>query len=186
LGWRFEGGVSGLSSLPLVLALSASTALAGSGLPEHHIKWPNDLLLDGRKLGGCLAEVWGDAGGPCFAVLGIGLNVRMPVTTPGTADIDQPWTDVAAVLPDISRNRLAARLLGALVEDLERFAEGGFEPFRSRWAERDGLRGREVRVRLPGRTVCGVANGVSSRGGLLLATREGVQELYAGEASLAG
>lgn len=186
LGWRFDAGVRELSALPLVLALAACEALADAGLRGHVIKWPNDILLGGRKLGGCLVELEGDARGPCVTVLGVGINVRMPSSTPAAAGIDQPWTDVASGLPQVSRNALSAALLSALVDHVERFEGRGFEPFLGRWADWDGLCGEPVVVRQPGGAVAGVAEGLSPRGGLLLATEDGVRELHAGEASLAG
>lgn len=184
LAWRFETGIADLSPLPLLLALAASEALEAAGLDDHRIKWPNDLLLDGRKLGGCLAEVQGDAAGPCLAVLGIGLNVRMPAATPGADAIDQPWTDVASHLPEVSRNRLAAGLVAALLDHLDRFERQGFEPFLESWSQRDDLASRTIRVRHPGGPIDGVARGVSPRGGLIVETPAGRRELHAGEVSV--
>jgi BirA family biotin operon repressor/biotin-[acetyl-CoA-carboxylase] ligase len=186
LGWRFETGIGELSPLPLLVALAASVALAENGLEGHVIKWPNDLLVGHRKLGGCLVEVQGDAGGPCQAVLGIGLNVHMPAETQGAEHIDQPWVDVRRHVPQISRNRLAASLVSALLDHLVRFERQGFEAFRNGWESSDWLAGQEVAVSHPGGTVRGVAQGVSSRGGLLVDTAEGRRELHAGEVSLRG
>ncbi len=68
LGWIFERGVAELGGLPLVVALAATRAIRGAGLRAQGVKWPNDLVVDGRKLGGCLVEIQGDANGPCRAV----------------------------------------------------------------------------------------------------------------------
>jgi len=103
LGWRFDTGVGELGCLPLVVALAAGEALRLAGVTGHAIKWPNDILLNGRKLGGCLVEVQGDASGPCSAVMGVGINVNMPQSTAGTNMIDQPWTDVGSQVPWVSR-----------------------------------------------------------------------------------
>jgi len=178
LGWRFESGVEELGRLPLVLALSACDALQETGLDGHAVKWPNDLRMDGRKLGGCLVEAQGDVGGPCLAALGVGINVHMPAG----AAIDQPWTDVGRHLPGVSRNCLAGSLLNALVTNLGRFAREGFAPFRPHWARRDELAGCEVELRAPSGVVRGVARGIGARGGLLLQSGEIVQEYMTGEA----
>ena len=89
LGWRFEKALSALGCLPLVVALSVARALSRAGLKGHWIKWPNDVLINGRKLCGCLVEVQGDAQGPIHAVLGVGINVHM-IATDETSVIDQP------------------------------------------------------------------------------------------------
>jgi BirA family biotin operon repressor/biotin-[acetyl-CoA-carboxylase] ligase len=181
LGWKFESGVGGLGCLPLLLALSACDALGNSGLESHGIKWPNDLQLGGRKLGGCLVEVQGDVSGPCHAVMGVGINVRMPVGCRGTEAIDQAWTDVASGVQDISRNGLAAALLNALVLNLEQFASEGFDAFMDRWHELDVLSGQALELRHAGQRVRGVSRGISRRGALMLQTPQGVGEYTAGE-----
>lgn len=184
LGWRFEAGIGELSALPLLIALAAGRALTAAGVSGHAIKWPNDLLLDGRKLGGCLVEMQGDAAGPCLAVLGVGINVRMPAETDGAEVIDQPWTDVASRLPQVSRNQLAAGLLSALLDHLVRFQRQGFAPFLEDWSGSDGLAGREIDVEHPSGRIRGTAQGVSIRGGLMVETPAGLRELHAGEVTL--
>jgi BirA family biotin operon repressor/biotin-[acetyl-CoA-carboxylase] ligase len=184
LGWRFESGVAELSPLPLLVALAAAQALAEAGLEGHVIKWPNDLLVNGRKLGGCLVEVQGDAAGPCTAVLGLGVNVRMPGDTGGAEKIDQPWTDLASQLSHVSRNGLAAALLSALLDHLSRFERRGFGPFLADWSARDWLAGHRIDVSHPGGRVQGTARGVSIRGGLIVETTTDVRELHAGEVTL--
>ena len=87
MGWKFENALSELGCLALVVALATARALSWAGLEGHRVKWPNDLLLDDRKLCGCLVEVQGDSQGPCHAVVGIGINVHMP-SSEQTSDID--------------------------------------------------------------------------------------------------
>ena len=125
MGWKFENALSELGCLSLVVALATANALSRAGLKGHRVKWPNDLLLDDRKLCGCLVEVQGDSQGPCHAVVGVGINVHMPASVE-TAGIDQPWTDVHSQLPACSRNTLAALLLEELITGLGLFAEKGF------------------------------------------------------------
>ena len=72
IGWKFENALSELGCLSLVVALATANALSRAGMKGHRVKWPNDLLLDDRKLCGCLVEVQGDSQGPCHAVVGGG------------------------------------------------------------------------------------------------------------------
>ncbi|MFT5139763.1 MAG: BirA family biotin operon repressor/biotin-[acetyl-CoA-carboxylase] ligase [Lysobacterales bacterium] len=184
LGWEFDCGVGELACLPLLLALSACDALDRVGLKGHLIKWPNDILMKGRKLGGCLVEVQGDVSGPCRAVMGIGINVGMSESTPGADTIDQPWTDVSSHVEKVSRNQLAAFLLDSLLVRLGIFAADGFRPFQHEWKTRDALAGKEIELKLTGTTIKGIALGISTSGALVLQSQSGVGEYLAGEVSI--
>ena len=183
MGWKFENALSELGCLSLVVAIATAQALSRAGLQGHTVKWPNDLLLNGRKLCGCLVEVQGDSQGPCHAVVGVGINVHMP-TSSQTAEIDQPWTDVHSQLPACSRNRLAALLLEELINGLDLYAEQGFAPFRDHWAQMDGLKGQRVEVFAGNKVFKGTASGINESGALLLNTGEETLTLYSGEVSL--
>lgn len=183
IGWMFENALSELGCLPLVVALATARALDRAGLKGHRVKWPNDLLLDGRKLCGCLVELQGDSQGPCFAVLGVGVNVHMPASAE-SAGIDQPWTDLHAQLPGCSRNTLAALLLEELVNGLETFAGQGFAPFNAYWQQMDGLRGKTIEVLAGNSVLEGTATGIDESGALLLDTGREILKLHSGEVSL--
>jgi len=180
LGWCFESALAELGCLPLVVALAAAEALTRAGLSGHAVKWPNDLVLQGRKLCGCLVEMQGEPSGPCRAVLGVGVNVRMP-SVPAGAAIGQPWTDLRDRLQDGSRNRLAALLLEVLLAYLPRFGEQGFAPFMPLWEEHDVLRGRVIELTTGEGTLQGLACGIDVNGSLLLDTGDGLKSLRSGE-----
>ena len=183
LGWRFENSLSELGCLPLVVALSAAQALTRAGLEGHQVKWPNDLLLNERKLCGCLVEVQGDAQGPCHAVLGVGINVHMPATE-AAKGIGQPWTDIHSHLPDCSRNDLATLLLEELIRQLALFSARGFAPFRDHWQQMDALNGQAVKIYSGSTVLKGMARGIDERGALLLDTGNEILKLHSGEVSL--
>ncbi len=183
LGWMFDKAFAELGCLPLVTALATARALQRAGLEGHRVKWPNDLTLNGRKLCGCLVEVQGDSQGPCHAVLGVGINVHMPVSALTDA-IDQPWTDLHSRLPGCSRNTLAGLLLDELVAGLELYATQGFTPFRDAWEQYDGLRGQAIEVFSGNDVLHGTARGIDAAGALLLDTGGEILKLYAGEVSL--
>lgn len=183
IGWTLDKPLAELGCLSLLVAVAAANALSREGLTGHKIKWPNDLLLDERKLCGCLVEVQGDSQGPCHAVLGVGLNVHMPASA-STTGIDQPWTDVHSQLPSCSRNGLTVLLLEELVRGLELFARQGFAPFKGDWEQLDGLRGKPVGVESGNRVLAGTAAGINEHGALLLDTGNQVVTLHSGEVSL--
>lgn len=183
MGRRFDKNLSSLGCLPLVVALAVAKALKRVGLQGHRVKWPNDLLLDGRKFCGCLVEMQSDPNGPCHAVVGVGINVHMPASEE-TAGIDQPWTDLRSRLPGCSRNELAAYLLQELITDMELFAGQGFGPFEETWAAWDGLYGQTISVISDNSIIDGRADGVDESGALVLDTGKEVLKLHSGEVSL--
>jgi len=191
LGWRFATQTAALSTLPLVAALCLCRALDRTGLQGHGIKWPNDVLIDGAKLAGILVETQAVGSGPVLAVIGIGLNVRMPFSGSAhtTAIIDRPWTDLASQLPSerrsISRNEIVALLLEELLPGLERFEAEGFAGFHDEWRQRDLLAGRRLRLEGNGGFRYGRAVAVEDDGGLRVDIDDyGPQVLYAADVSI--
>jgi len=182
--WRFERGAGHLAGLSLAAAVAVARALAACGVAGVRVKWPNDLLVDFRKIAGILVETSGEMQGPSVAVIGIGVNYRL-----GEADlerIDQPVTDVvsaAAVAP--SRNVLLGRLLAELVASLDAFERYGFESARADWRELHACQGRRVLV-LPaqGGAFDAEVLDVAEDGTLLVATASGTQRLSSAEISL--
>ncbi|MBW8310730.1 MAG: bifunctional biotin--[acetyl-CoA-carboxylase] ligase/biotin operon repressor BirA [Rhizobium sp.] len=183
LSRRFDGGIAALQGLSLAVGVAAVQALHGLGYREVGLKWPNDLLVGARKLGGILVELRGDAAGPLHVVVGLGLNVAMP---PSAADsIDQPWCDLAGLAPQPpSRQVVAAALLDALLPMLARFEREGLAPWREAWSRHDLLAGKPVRVQEGPRVVEGIALGLAEDGALRLRTAAGEHLCHAGEASL--
>ncbi len=181
LSWRFEALPPQFSALSLVAGVVCARVLAESGAPVT-LKWPNDLQLQGRKLGGILIEMTGEPPGPCRAVVGIGINWRMPAGV----TLDQEWADLAGALGDNlpGRNVLAARLLAALLTMLPQFATQGFAPWQADWQRFDALATRQVTV-LTGQTpVSGTALGVDADGALRVRTAQGVQRFWSGDVSV--
>jgi BirA family biotin operon repressor/biotin-[acetyl-CoA-carboxylase] ligase len=180
----FDGGMASLAGLSLVAGLAAREALADCGVEGIGLKWPNDLVADGAKLGGILVEAGGEAHGPCHAVVGIGINVRVPGAS--LAGVDQPWTDLARLAGGSapSRNRVAARLLAGLVVAFDRFAAEGFAPFAREWAAHDVLHGRAVQVRRGSTVGHGMAEGVDERGALRVRFDDGLRSVDSGDVSV--
>ena len=163
---RFERGFAALSGLSLAIGVAMAETLATAGVPRLALKWPNDLQADGRKLGGILIELGGEFLGPCHAVIGVGINLRLPPALAAAAG--QPVTDLAALCGGTppARNDLAARLTVALARALEQFAAHGFAPFAARYAALDALRDRALTVSGHGDTFAAVGAGVDARGAL--------------------
>ena len=157
-------------------------ALRAEGARDLGLKWPNDILWDGRKLGGVLLELSGEAAGPAAVVIGVGVNVRMSAEP---AEIDQPWVDLDTALDTrVGRNALLARLIEELFAAAAEFEVYGLEPFLAEWRQADQLAGREVELHLPGRRELGRAAGVDAQGALLVDTDDGRRAFTAGEVTV--
>ena len=184
LAWKFEGGLQGLTGLPLAIGVALGDALGQLGV-QIQLKWPNDVLKDGDKLAGILIETQSassDSGGGTWAVIGIGLNLVMPDEVEaqlGRSAAGAPW------LARMDRDRLIAALLDALADALRLFASQGFAAFSARWNLRHAWQGRAVVILDNGKVLQeGLAAGVDDAGRLLLDTAEGRTSVLAGDVSL--
>lgn len=185
----FAGGLARLGGLSLVAGVAAVEALHALGFDAVRLKWPNDLVVvDGgyglRKLGGLLVEGGGEHAGPVRAVVGLGLNVRMPPSA--AAAITQPWIDLASVdaRRTPARNALAAAVLERLLPALAEFDASGLAPFLPRYAACDALAGREVAVHAGDGVHLGTALGAGDDGALRVRMGGSERRFHAGEVSL--
>ena len=163
---RFDHGMGTLTGLSLAAGTAVIAALNDCGVTGVGLKWPNDVLADGRKLAGVLIELGGEFLGPCYAVIGIGINLRLSADV--VAAIDQPVTDISTLTSadPPSRNCIAGRLLARLIDTLDRFAVRGFAAIAADYARADMLRGKAVRVAGADGARDGIAEGVDARGAL--------------------
>lgn len=189
LARAFGGGLARLGGLSLVAGIAAAEALHALGFAAVRLKWPNDLVaLEGeglRKLGGLLVEGGGEYAGPARAVIGLGLNVRMPAGA--AAHIDQPWCDLAGLAAGSppARDAVVAALLDALLPALDEFDARGLAPFLDRYAAFDALAGQAVRVLLGDDEHRGTALGLADDGSLRVRLEAGEERrFHAGEVSV--
>jgi BirA family transcriptional regulator, biotin operon repressor / biotin---[acetyl-CoA-carboxylase] ligase len=164
------------AGLPLAAGVAAARALRALGADGVALKWPNDLMARGAKLGGVLIETR-PAGGGTLAVIGIGLNCRaQPRAAARLGRAVIALEELLAPLP--SRNLIAARLARELLAVLARFEAGGLEAVREDWEALHADAGQRLRLRLAdGRQVTGVAAGLAPDGGLRLRTRGGLRSI---------
>ncbi|WP_324780315.1 biotin--[acetyl-CoA-carboxylase] ligase [Thiobacillus sedimenti] len=165
--WRFETGLQSLAGLSLAVGLAIARAVNRHSHHVARLKWPNDVLVDYRKLGGILVEVQGDMHGSAFAIVGVGLNCRL-----GDAQregVDQAVVDLQEMGVAIGRNQLLADCLLELQRVVDIFRERGFAALRDEWMALDAYAGKTVTLALPdARRVHGVAAGVDGTGAFLL------------------
>lgn len=112
VAWSFDAMPPQLGALPLAVGVCCAEVLRSFGLADVGLKWPNDILVGERKLGGILLEHRGEAAGGCRIVIGIGLNLSLTAAQAGS--VDQPWINLRDALlassqPVVGRNRLASQ-----------------------------------------------------------------------------
>lgn len=176
---RFETGLQSLAGLSLAAGLAVVRAVNRHSRHPARLKWPNDVLVDYRKLAGILVEVQGDMHGTAFAVIGVGINVRL-----GEAQrdaVDQALIDLAEIGVTAGRNRLLSDCLLELDAVLSQFRRQGFAGLREEWLALDAYAGRAVALTLPDtRSVHGIASGVDETGALLLRDAHAAVVPYSG------
>lgn len=182
---EFAAGFSTIDGLSLAVGVAVCEALESLGIGGVGLKWPNDIIFDGAKLGGILIEVAGDIGGACQAVIGVGVNVAMNTKT--AQAIDQDWTDLMrAGLARGRRNDVATALLDGVLCCARDFERDGLAVFLSRWRRFDLLFARHVDVLSGDTVVSGVMEGVDSTGALIVRSDAGVRMFRSGEVSVRG
>ena len=166
------------AGLSLVAGVALPRALRALGVAQAALKWPNDLLVNGAKLGGILVETRSQARAT-HAVIGIGLNCRHDVSLElrlrrRVAALDQ-------FIGNIDRNEIIARIARSLLDALDEFETKGLDSARRDWEAMDAHAGQRLRVRLAdGRVISGVASGLADDGGLRLLTRDGLRAVRNG------
>lgn len=181
LRYRFAVRADALAGLSLVVGVALADALAAGGSAGIALKWPNDLMRAGGKLGGVLIELTSAQAGSTTAVIGVGINLALPPS--------DHYACPPAALFDLTPDRerwlvTAAALIDALAAALPLFAEGGFAAFADRWNHYNLHAGQPVTVSGERLTLHGICIGADRDGALLLDTGHGIERVLAGDVSL--
>ncbi|KFZ30199.1 hypothetical protein IDSA_10590 [Pseudidiomarina salinarum] len=181
--WPLTQGMAGAMGLSIAVGTLIAEMLHNLGVFGVELKWPNDVLVDGRKIAGILVELEGQATGAANAVIGVGINLAMPLSV--EQNIDQPWTDLRQALQGpFDRNLLAADLIYRCREGLQTFEEKGLKPFIRTWLHYDRLALQPVKVIMGDNVIEGIAEGIDEQGALLLSRNGKIERYHAGEVSL--
>ncbi|MGQ2924455.1 MAG: biotin--[acetyl-CoA-carboxylase] ligase [Hydrogenophaga sp.] len=173
------------------LSLAVGVSLASSLHPDVRLKWPNDLWLHQRKLGGILVETAGTgeaSQGQRLVVIGVGINIARPDASAVAALVPE-GSAVAAMAPaglaevhmGITAGEVLERVAPALVRDVLAFASQGFGAFSQRFEQLDALQGQSVQLSDGTR---GTACGVNGDGALQVLTAHGMQSVMSAEVSV--
>ncbi len=180
--WQFEPGAASPTGLSLAAGVAVARACEALGAQGVALKWPNDILLRGDKLGGILIELATSSCGATVAVIGIGLNLRRVES----AALDVPVSSLDQTMQTLpARSRLLGELASQLARMLAAFSAAGFAAFRDEWQSRNAHAGLPVQVIGDlGSTRSGVCLGVDDDGALLLGGAGGYERVLSGDVSL--
>ena len=188
VSWCFSIVPPMLSALSLAAGVAVHRALATFVPDNLGLKWPNDIIAGGRKLGGILVDVEGESQGPIKVVVGVGINIDVP------EQLDNQLANEGGLPPvglrelktrgDILRNTVAATVMNELHVVLDEFSRTGFVGFVDEWQRYDSLRGEPVSVRTGARTHAGIACGIAADGALLLEANGETMSVMSGEVTL--
>jgi BirA family biotin operon repressor/biotin-[acetyl-CoA-carboxylase] ligase len=182
MGFSAGRDAADLGGLSLVVGLALLDALERQGISGLALKWPNDLLLEGAKLGGILIEVFNSARG-IELVIGVGLNIRLPTAIRET--LDQAVADIEGTGIGADRNLLAAAIISSVYEFVSEFQQHGFSPFREVFNTRHYFHRAECQILQGSVAESGWVDGVTDQGALLLRSAAGAVRIYhGGEVSL--
>ena len=181
IGIRIDRSLKEIGAASLATGVAVANALGAAGVRGIALKWPNDVLLAGRKLCGILIEL-PRAAEPPEVVIGIGVNVGAGATV--AALVDQDVADVTEQVPGVSRNALAGRVIDAVFEICRRFERDGFAAIKPEYDALHRFHGKPVRILAGTESVAGVVAGVGFDGTLRLDTPSGIREFNGGEVSL--
>jgi len=167
--------------LTILAALAVAHTVEKSSGVVAETKWPNDVLIGGRKVAGVLCEAEWKDGKLSFAVVGIGLNVNFR-----TEDLpERVLFPATSLLIETETTRLISEVKHILLAELEtlysRYVNGDWDDLRAEYSRRCASTGRHVTVTNEGSQYSGVAAGIDEDGLLLVQTAEGIRSVIAGD-----
>lgn len=171
--WPFPADTA-LNGLSIAVGITLINTLKSEGINDLQLKWPNDVLHKRKKLAGILVE--SRFGKVQNTVVGIGLNVKLPIDT--QRQIQQPTTSLDNLCKTIPcRNRLAGKIIQNMTNLLERFQDCGLSELLPQWQDYDALANQQVKLISPEGTLDVTACGINSQGELLYTHNEQLHTL---------
>ncbi|MDG2954509.1 bifunctional biotin--[acetyl-CoA-carboxylase] ligase/biotin operon repressor BirA [Bisgaard Taxon 10/6] len=179
--WQVDAGKS-VDGLSLTVGMAIRRAICKLGSDQTKLKWPNDILLHGRKLAGILIETAGTENGLLNLVIGAGINVAV---LRDTNQIDQAWANLQEILPKIDRTLLLITVFEELIQALTEFERHGITPeFQQQWRQNDAFFQHEVNIIKEKQVISGIEQGIDERGHLRLQVGNEWMTFNGGEVSL--
>lgn len=172
--------------ITLVVALALAKAIHSTTGIQVDIKWPNDLLIDGKKVGGILTELQATPDKIEAILIGIGINV-LQAEDELNQDLTKRATSLAIECDTaVDRTKLLAAMANELEQAITTFETQGFRRFQIEWERHSTMIGKKVTATTVRETIQGIALGLNEHGALLVQTGDGVRTLFSGDVTLSG
>lgn len=165
--WQFDKAFQELSGLSLAIGISIAELLTRLTNQPIKVKWPNDLYLNNKKIGGVLVELSGKMGSSIDVVIGFGLNLNMPKVDDNP--IDQPYESLLYQ----DKNQIVRELIPTFYKLLTEFEEQGFLAFYEKWNSVDLYFNQPIRFLIGDKTHSGIERGINLQGALLIENEQG-------------
>lgn len=182
-----EDGLAAASAMSLAIGIAVVRACNKFVTKNIGLKWPNDVLCEGKKLAGILVEAEGQSDGACHLIIGVGVNVAMPEAD--AKAIDQPWIDLSSLSDeDFNRNVFIAELLDQIDAVVAQYRVDRLDTLVNEWNNLNAFDQKNVRIITAQNEKLGLCLGIDNSGALLLQNPvDGtIQKLFGGELSLRG
>ncbi|RUO22919.1 bifunctional biotin--[acetyl-CoA-carboxylase] synthetase/biotin operon repressor [Aliidiomarina minuta] len=181
--WPLSQGLNGALGLSVAIGVCLAQMLQRQGIAGVSVKWPNDVYVQGSKIAGILIELEGQPAGEGHALIGIGLNIKMPDRH--KSEIEQAFTDVQSHIEGpVRRHVWAAHLINGCREALLNYDANGLQNLIKDWRELDHFYMQPVRLLLGQHEQQGVAEGIDENGALLVRQEGKLKSYFGGEISL--
>lgn len=183
VGWIFNDGFSVIEGLSLAVGVAIIKAMESVGASDLELKWPNDVLHQGKKIAGILIEMTGEVGGACQVVVGVGVNLQLPEVI--KQQITQPVTDLYSICGHaVDRQIITAEIISEIISLLSDYDKTGFSKWQNEWLSYDAFKNKPILIIGMQEPLHGIARGVDEHGNLLLETEGEMMKVYGGEVSL--
>lgn len=170
-----------ITLLPFVAALAVCESIKATGL-DAKLKWPNDVMVSGKKVAGILLDISAEADHVNYAVVGIGINVNVD-SKEISARLD--GVKVTSISDELGQSTSRLDLTRSLLENMERYylemEQRGAGTILQQWRKNSDMLGRKVAVTYNGKTTQGVAADINDDGSLLLRTDSGDINIISGD-----
>lgn len=179
-----EDGLSAAAGLSLAVGIAVQRACKSFVTSNIQLKWPNDILSDGKKLAGVLIEAEGQSDGQCHLVIGIGINFDMPAVH--AEQIEQAWTDLNTLAgKKVNRNEFVATLLKELSVIVSEYKLTRLDGLIDEWNQLNAFRDEEVAITSNTIIKHGFCKGIDNSGALIIESVDGkLEKVFGGEVSL--
>ena len=185
--WRFLPHAPVPAGLSLAAGVAVAKVMEQRNISGIQLKWPNDVMVHGKKLAGILVELVPQRGTPPAAIIGIGINLKLPdhaciPNQPAVTDLHRELGH------PVDRALLLAHLLHELHHTFQRYAATGFPAVHKAWEQRNAFADLPVRISGEDQDITGICIGVDEDGALLIMPPAGGKaiRILSGEVSLRG